>query len=119
MTEQDLIKKAAEIVGVDNDCDNCGEILCLCAAVSIGRGGSWWNPLKDANHLNMVAEKLRGLGFSINFETYLKEYWVCVHKGAGEVSEIIEAEGYTKDYVAFPLTTLTAYVEAFDKWSAQ
>jgi len=122
VSEQDLIKKAAEIMGKCAFSYYCeynrngvtGIEVQICPTKEVFE----WNPLKDANHLNMVRDKLVELGFLFND---------CIGKDM-VVIEINDIKGYElcnsfndeKDaHKSINLTTLTAYVEAFEKWSAQ
>lgn len=112
MNDNDLIKKAAEIMGwheyeyegPHGHCDICGELLTM-SAEHIKRD---WNPIKDANHLNMVAERLLELGFALHSYEELGSYMITVIQ-----KDIKPVVNHGSDY---SLTRLTAYVEAFEKW---
>ena len=110
MTNEQLIKSAAEIAGVtikticrhslhgdlpkDHECHYAGNT-------------TNWRPLHDANHMEMVEDKLIEMGFSIAIK-YGHTISIQFRNDDGLLTEVTRSNNKTD----WPKTKLIAYIEA-------
>ncbi len=118
MIEQDLIKKAAEIIGKEiviiKD-EVCIVWKCPDSRLIINIP---FDPIKDDRQLNMVREKLWELNFQTvedGFRNFRVIAFTPFEEPCGHRHQITKGCHFNE---SINLTTLTAYVEAFEKWKA-